>query len=255
MTSHNTGKINWNIIHQNIQWTSKNNKNKFLLVDDNIKPLKFLSSQILGIIKDFSSNLEKKQSINPLMIKYNGLSLNPVDWVLVKFPNITDEEISNTILYQYLLRGNTMAVEAYLPIILKSYIFFNLILSDYKYYYMVPFDYSQYTSNCDHDLPKFIVDEIRNVWGIINPIICHERLKNNQKCYCRFCHGYGYDKNIIDIDTRPIKPLTSNEISEIKNTCGLLFKCLYLGYRDYGFDDEFIFGCIESMFGFDYNFN
>lgn len=61
MASHNTGKINWNIIHQNIKWTKESNINRFILLDNNIKPINFLSKQILNVIKDFSITPEKNR--------------------------------------------------------------------------------------------------------------------------------------------------------------------------------------------------
>lgn len=59
MISHNAGKINWNIIRENIHWTTKSNKNKFMLKDENTKPIEFLSKQIFNLIKEFAETPQK----------------------------------------------------------------------------------------------------------------------------------------------------------------------------------------------------
>ena len=128
-----------------------------------------------------------------------------------------DEDEENHILYKYLIIGNIQAVEGYLPILLKYYIFFNMILSNYDNYHI------QYTCICDHHLPEFIVCEISNIWRIIRLIICYERRKNQYKCNCGLDH-------MFDITSQPIKISTKEDNNEIKNTCALLLKCLYLCY-------------------------
>lgn len=121
-----------------------------------------------------------------------------------------------------------------------------MVLSDYEDYHMIPFDHHQYATMCDHDLPKFIVNEISNIWRMIRPIICYKRRKNQYKCYC------GLDE-MFDITSQPIKILTKEDIGDIKNTCALLFKCLYLAYQYCKFDEDLIKNSIVTLFHLKYN--
>lgn len=58
---------------------------------------------------------------------------------------------------------------------------------------------------------------------------------------------------MIDINSQPIKILRKEDISEIKNTCALLFKCLYLCYQNYEFDEDLIKNSIVNLFCLKYN--
>lgn len=58
---------------------TKTNKNKFILKDENTKPIEYLSKQIFNLIKEFSEKPQKKSSSNPLFSKYTDSELNPIN--------------------------------------------------------------------------------------------------------------------------------------------------------------------------------
>ena len=95
MTAHNSGKINWNCLLDNVKYNMETQEYKII----NFASVEFFSHQLENIIKEFSKTPQKKPSSNPLLIKYSDETINLVNTVIEY--NSSD---SRTISLEYDLR-------------------------------------------------------------------------------------------------------------------------------------------------------
>lgn len=251
MVVHNVGKINWNVLFENVFYDEMSKK-YFI---KNEKSINHISNQLFNLIVEFGNTQQKKQSKNPLLNKYSNDMLNLTN--ILKFSNNVSNDTKEYELYRLLIHGNTPAVLGLIPCIISTYIFLNLYVGNF--YSNVDFVSSKHSSvshsifyefcSCDNDLPRFLDMEFYNIKkNIIDMEISkHVNITKPKNCICLYCMNL---KNFT-----PQKNFTQKELSEIKNFCGLIFKCLYLtcsSNPNYDYE-EIIKNSIYWLFGINYH--
>jgi len=172
MSTHNAGKINWNIIFDNVNYNK--HANKFEV--KNVKALEFLSKQIFNLIVEFSNTPQKKPSSNMLFQKYPDPQLNPINWENIAIPitnlesntELTEEEKESWRQYWielYLRKGASLACEGYIGMLAKAYIHLNLVLADWDYIWMCGLDDFHFESEHDNGFPKFFRNEFKSMYN------------------------------------------------------------------------------------------
>jgi hypothetical protein len=285
MTAHNSGKINWNVLLDNINYDDSKKKH----IIKNVESLKFFSHQLLNTIIEFSKTapkkissktpkhvkksnfktLQKKPSSNPLFTKYSDETLNLTNYVIQKYNEEHEFSLDYTLSHM-LIYGNTPYVTGFIPLLIKGYIFFNLFLlgfydnkdltnNGFHANVLIPGDLVLEFGSGDQDLPKFYRMEFNNSIKSINQIIISTHIKNNKMsgCFCGYCRSKQEEeqKNEQKEEQKAeqeitLDKLTTEEIKDIKNFCGMIFKTLYLIYRDYPYEIEHFDTHIEKFFGF-----
>ena len=216
-TTHNAGKIKWNSITDNVSYDYKTRK----FVIDNYKCFRFIGINIFNTIDDFSKTIKfvgGKKSKNPIISKYNENDFNAINWIDKSDFGPFDPKYVH---YKALIGGWTPWVGGYIPLMIKAYVFFNLILLDYEYYYLLRYFPEQYIRKCDSNFPKFFIDEYNKVHDLVLPII---KYKENPEHY----------------ELIPRLKLNKDELQQIRNFCGFVFKIIYTTYANYKFDSKFV---------------
>lgn len=251
MTAHNSGKLQWNVLLDNIHFNEE--MKKYVL--DNPKALGFFSSQLFNLIKEFAQTPQKKPSSNPLFHTYSDEQINLV--------NTIKETLSDSgydlehHLAKGLIYGNTPAVLGFVPLLTKAYVILNLFVLDfYSNIDLIDIKYSRiglpgglgYDFCCDdNDLPQFYEKEFNKIKIYLNQIILSNHIKKNKStgCVCHFC--------TIDSNVQSEKyyqtQLTKEQVQMIKNFCAMLFKSLYLIYHDYPYELDVIITVVSGLFG------
>jgi hypothetical protein len=258
--THNSGKLHWENFRDNIYFDE--NKNKYCM--HNSKAIDFFVFQLFNLIQEYAKTPQKKPSSNPLFTIYTDKQINLVDQIKESYKPNPDEfvvEDLNYLLYCELIRGNTLAVMGFIPLLTRAYVILNLFVSEFytninlintRYSIVImPGGLDQFYS-CDNRLPKFYEKEFRKIESYIVPIIIQNHLKKNKlsgKCICNYCFGLK-QTNTSDVGSNV---LDKEQLVEIKNFCAMLFKSLYLIYRDYPYEIELIKSEIYGIFGFDYH--
>ena len=251
MTAHNSGKLQWNVILDNIHYNEEMKK----FVPKNPKALGFFSSQMLNLIKEFAKTPQKKPSSNPLFHTYSDEQINLV--------NIIKETLSDSgydlehHLAKGLIYGNTPAVLGFVPLLTKAYVVLNLFVLDfYSNIDLIDIKYSRIELpsglGCDfccddNDLPQFYEKEFNKIKIYLNQIILSNHIKKNKftGCVCHFCTS-----SYVEPEKNYQTQLTKEQLEDIKNFCGMLFKSLYLIYQDYPYELDEIITVVSGLFGY-----
>jgi hypothetical protein len=235
MTAHNTGKIKWNILTENI---FIDEKNKFQI--KNTKAIDYFVNNFFQIIKIFSETKQKKINKNVLIKKYNDNVINPINWCdnISKLYNIEDN-----IQQKYLIRGMCQYYEGTLLLLVKIYIYLNLILTDFKFlddklYKIIQcFYWSDY-------FPEFFVNEFVS---IIVPLFKIIKKNNNMTNELHNIILNSFYKNNVEELEKCNHDVTQEDFEKIKNFTGLIFKCIFLIYKNYNFEAIYIRKSIQNL--------
>jgi len=224
-TTHNAGKIKWNSITDNVLYDYKTRK--FVIV--NYKCFRFIGINIFNTIDDFSKTIKfvcGKKSKNPIISKYNKNDFNAINWIEeTKYRHFDAEYVHD----KALISGWTPWVGGYITLMITAYAFFNFILLDYEYYYLLRYFPEQYIRKCDSNFPEFFTNEYNKVHDLVLPII-------------------EYKKNPEHYGSAPRLKLNKDEIQQIRNFCGFVFKIIYTTYAYYKFDNKFVSENILVLF-------
>ena len=135
-----------------------------------------------------------------------------------------------------------------MALLIRAYVFFNLfILGFYDNndfirdgYIYLPSGLDQFEV-CDNELPEFYEFEFYKIIKSIDNVIISIHIKNNlNNCGCKFCHNAE-----IHFTTTQ---LTKEQLQDVKYFCEMLFRSLYLIYRDYPYDYDRILRTISYYF-------
>ena len=239
MSSHNAGKIKWYILTENIFIDGNNHLNI-----KNKKSIDYFSKNFLQVIDEFSKTKQVINSKNVLIKKYNNQILDTIDWCneICKLNNIDEDKK-----YVCYIRGIGQGFEGTLLLYIKIYIYLNLILSDFSIIDIKIYDIIKCFYWSGH-FPEFIVDEFVLIIKSLYKIIKKNFIKNNPNkvffvhpSLLLFKKSYDEIKNLEDIE------ITQEDLKKIKNFAGLLFRCIYLIYKDYLFNSNIITNSINNL--------
>ena len=127
---------------------------------------------------------------------------------------------------QYTVRGITLAVDGPVRYLIRCYVYLNTVLADWEHVYCLSDFVKKEFHPSDNQLPDFICNEFVRVYKPID-LIAQTKKSNST--------------NISD-------NLTKEQVEDITNFCGLLFKCIYISFRSYEFDIDTIESDIAQVF-------
>jgi len=222
MTTHSCGKIQWTCITENVKFN--HNVGRFEIQD--LKKLEHVAIQMLTLVDDFSKTVQKKKSKNPLIQKYTDEQLNPLTWVRTSY------ELTHC--SNYWLFGP-------IQYLVECYVYLNLILAGFDPAFLRPLGALSDFWPCDNDLPEFLCDEFNRIFEPVSNIIQNRNPDFNTS----------YLPGIFRISRRDFTKTTLNseEIKNIKDFCGLLFRCIYTAHRVYELDYEIFLDHVNWLFG------